>query len=204
MNKKKTSAARTGRRDAESMAVEQFIRAWGDMGTLWGVNRSTAQVHAFLLATTGPVALDDVAQGVGISRGNASMCLKELRNWGIVTKTSRPGDRKDYFESLSDMPAMFVRIARERKRREFDPTLATVRRLLGELGAGKTPGTTRRGRPVPQSVLAGRLAEMERYLGTVDHVSAAMLAAGHDPDILEALSASARGSGDSQPRMATE
>ena len=180
MNKKE-SPARTVR--------DEFIQAWGDMGTLWGVNRSTAQVHAFLLASSGPVGLDDVARGLGISRGNASMCLKELRNWGIASKTSRPGERKDHFESLTDVPAMFVRIARERKRREFDPTLAAIRKLLRKLPGAKTAGAKRRGKPRPEDPLAPRLAEIERYLTTMDRVSAAMLAAGHDPKLLEALAA---------------
>lgn len=111
---------------------ERFIESWGSMGVLWGINRSMARVHAFILLSEDPVDLDTVANGLNISRGNASMCLKELRNWAVIKRIHLPGDRRDFYEPEPDTWKMFFNIAVEKKKREFDPALYALRNLLTE------------------------------------------------------------------------
>ena len=113
--------------------IDKFIESWGVMGSVWGINASTARVHALLMVSEGPLSLDDIATKLAISRGNASMCLKELRNWGVVKLIKEPGDRRDYYVSESDVRKMFFAIARERKRREFDPLVEVVTTTLHSL-----------------------------------------------------------------------
>jgi DNA-binding transcriptional regulator GbsR (MarR family) len=62
-----------------------------------------------------------------------SVGLHELQNWGLVRAVPVLGDRRDYFEPLADVWEMFRVIVRERKRREFDPTLAVLRRSAAGL-----------------------------------------------------------------------
>jgi DNA-binding transcriptional regulator GbsR (MarR family) len=114
---------------------ERFVEAWGAMGALWGVNRSVARVHALLMASEGPVSLDEIAERLEISKGNASMSLRELRGWGVVRPVPAPGDRRDFYVTEPDVWTMFFRIMQERKRREFDPALQTVQGLLAEAAA---------------------------------------------------------------------
>jgi DNA-binding transcriptional regulator GbsR (MarR family) len=116
-------------------ALDRFVEAWGAMGALWGINRSVARVHALLMGSEEPLSLDEIARRLGISRGNASMSLRELRNFGVIRQVRRRGDRRDFYVTEPDVWAMFFRILGERKKREFDPALATVRGLLGEAGA---------------------------------------------------------------------
>src|SRR5512146_1280447 len=115
--------------------VQQFVEAWGSMGALWGINRSVARVHALLMATDAPLSLDDIAEQLQISKGNASMSLRELRNFGVVRQVEAPGDRRDFYVTEPDVWTMFFRILRERKRREFDPALEAIHRLLAQPGA---------------------------------------------------------------------
>ncbi len=115
--------------------LERFVEAWGAMGALWGINRSVARVHALLMGSEAPLSLDEIARRLGISRGNASMSLRELRNFGVIRQVRRRGDRRDFYVTEPDVWAMFFRILGERKKREFDPALAAVRGLLGEAGA---------------------------------------------------------------------
>jgi len=68
-----------------------------------------------------------------ISRGNASMNLRELMDWGVVRRFRQPGDRKDTYISETDPFQMFVRIVKERKRREIDPTNDAIREVLTKL-----------------------------------------------------------------------
>jgi len=82
---------------------DRFIESWGSMGVLWGINRSMARIHALLVTMDEPVDLDQVAQRLNISKGNVSMCLKELRNWGVIQRVNISGDRRDYYVVESDV-----------------------------------------------------------------------------------------------------
>lgn len=145
-------------------AYEQFIEFWGSMGVLWGINRSMARIHAFILVSGEPVDLDTVAQRLNISRGNASMCLKELRNWGVIHRVHVSGDRRDFYVPEPDAWKMFFRIAVERKKREFDPTLHALRHLLSEADTESKPKVHK------------RLTEMESLLSSMERIMDKFLA----------------------------
>jgi len=136
--------------------VRQFVEAWGAMGALWGINRSVARVHALLMATESPLSLDEIAARLHISKGNASMSLRELRTFGVVRPVEIPGDRRDYYVTEPDVWAMFFRILKERKRREFDPALEAIHRLLERPGA--------------KGEVLGRLRQMAELLTSVEAV----------------------------------
>ncbi len=133
------------------------------MGSLWGLNNSMARVHALLIASEGAISLDHIAKTLNISRGNASMCLKELRNWGVVHRVRVAGDRRDYYEAPPDIWSMFFAIARERKRREMDPLLKSLKEML-------------RSRETEGGEVTERLKEMEKLLSTMDAIAEKLLA----------------------------
>lgn len=114
-------------------AQDQFVLEWGRMSSNWGINRTMAQIHALLFVSGRPLAVNEIMERLQISRGNASMNLRELMDWGLVRRFRRPGDRKDTFVSETDPYQMFVRVVRERKRREIDPTADAIRECIGML-----------------------------------------------------------------------
>jgi DNA-binding transcriptional regulator GbsR (MarR family) len=116
---------------------QKFILHWGEMGTRWGINRTVAQIHALLFLSDKPLPADEIAQTLGIARSNTSTSLRELQNWGIVRIVHVIGDRRDHFESMKDVFAMFRVIARERKKREIEPTLRVLRDCIEEAGKPK-------------------------------------------------------------------
>src|SRR3954453_17172153 len=118
-----------------------FIRRWGEMGQTWGINRTMAEIHAFLYITGKSLCTGDVMERLNISRGNASMSLRALCDWGILRRLHKRGERREYFESLGDVWEMFSLIAAERKRREMDPVLETIKqcqKMLDESSLGKS------------------------------------------------------------------
>ncbi|MEM7228169.1 MAG: MarR family transcriptional regulator [Planctomycetota bacterium] len=130
---------RDGANDPQRAAArERFIALWGQMGSSWGIPRTMAEVHALLFLSPEALNTDDVMERLGISRGNASMTLRALGEWGIIRRVHRRGDRKEYFEAEHDVIRLFRTILRERKRREFDPLLDELRtcRDLTEGDAG--------------------------------------------------------------------
>lgn len=114
--------------------VEQkFILHWGEMGTRWGINRTVAQVHALLFVSPKPLQAEEIASTLNVARSNVSTSLRELQGWGIVRVVHVLGDRRDHFESVKDVWEMFRIVAKERKRREIDPTLRVLQECVGEL-----------------------------------------------------------------------
>ncbi len=107
-------------------AKNLLVRRWGEMGGYWGINRTMAEIHALLFVTREPLCTDDIMDQLKISRGNASMNLRALVDWGLIERMHKLGDRKEYFQADTDVWHMFETIMRERRRREVEPIIATI------------------------------------------------------------------------------
>ena len=145
-----------------------FIRRWGEMGATWGINRTMAEIHALLFITGRPLCTDDVMERLNISRGNASMSLRALQDWGIIRRFHRRGERREYFESLEDIWELFSIIAAERKRREMDPVLETIKQcqqMLSEQSLGKVAA-----RDEAVKLTRQRLAGMEEFMAVTNKI----------------------------------
>ena len=118
--------------------MQRFVLHWGEMGWRWGINRSVAQVHALLMLSPKPLPADEIGETLNVARSNVSTSLKELHGWGLVRTVHVFGDRREHFETLRDVWEMFLVIMRERKKRELDPTLATLRECAADAKASKS------------------------------------------------------------------
>ena len=114
---------------------DEFVGLWRTMSSLWGISPTMAEIHGLLYITGAALSMDDIMARLGISRGNVSMNLGKLVEWGLVRRVYKRGDRRDYYESLSDVWEMFTLVAAQRKRREIDPLLNTLRRCKEALSA---------------------------------------------------------------------
>lgn len=104
--------------------------AWGEMGEVWGVNRSVSQIHALLYASDRPLPADEIAALLRIARSNVSNSLKELIGWSLVRRVSVLGDRRDFYEAEADIFELVRRVAEGRKKREIDPAIAALRQCV--------------------------------------------------------------------------
>ena len=112
---------------------DQFVDLWNNMASLWGISPTMARIHGLLYINGAALSMDDIMERLGISRGNVSMNLAKLLEWGLVRRVHKRGDRKEYYESLSDVWEMFTLVANQRKRREIDPIVNTLKRCKEEL-----------------------------------------------------------------------
>lgn len=141
--------------------AQKFIVHWGEMGARWGINRSVAQIHALLYLSPKPLPADEIAETLAIARSNVSVGLKELQNWGLVRVTQTLGDRRDHFDTSTDVWELFRVIIRERKRRELDPTVALLRECVDEARSAEGEQTT-----LP--LLGDRLSSMLEFMELTD------------------------------------
>lgn len=147
-----------------SPTSQKFVLHWGEMGSRWGVNRTVAQIHALLYLSTGPLHAEEIAETLSIARSNVSTSIKELHSWGLVKVVHVLGDRRDHFESQKDVWDIFFTILEERKRRELDPTLTTLRECILE-------STEDKGVPAETKARIGATLEfLEQLTGWVDQM----------------------------------
>src|SRR5262249_11935370 len=133
---------------------DRFVDLWDTMSSLWGISPTMARIHGLLYISGAALSMDDIMARLAISRGNVSMNLSKLVEWCLVPRVHKRGDRRDYDESLSDVWEMFTLVAAQRKRREIDPILTTLRRCKEELspeqlgGLAEEPAARERSRRV--------------------------------------------------------
>ena len=162
---------------------ERFVALWGQMGSNWGIPRTMAEVHALLFIHGKPMNTDDVMDELDISRGNASMTLRNLVDWGIVQRVHRRGDRKEYFEAEQDVWKLFRTILRERKKREIDPLIHQLRECRAaatDAGGAEAGGAEERDEVA--AAHNARLEELLSFLALVDLMCQQILQPGEGSD----------------------
>lgn len=110
-------------------AKNKFVQTWGALGTQWGINKTMAQIHALLMVSNEAISMEDVMEELQISRGNASMNLRALMDWGIVYKEYKAGERREFFTAEKNLDELAVKIARERSKREIKPALKILKEV---------------------------------------------------------------------------
>ncbi|MCL4118058.1 UNVERIFIED_CONTAM: hypothetical protein GTU68_038552 [Idotea baltica] len=96
-----------------------------------------AQIQSLLFISTKPLSMEEIMEELQISRGNTSMNLRQLMDWGIVSKESIRGERKEYFTTEKDVQELARHIAKERSRREIKPVI----KVLKDVSSIKDDGT---------------------------------------------------------------
>jgi DNA-binding transcriptional regulator GbsR (MarR family) len=115
--------------------IQSCVLHFGEMGSRWGINRTVGQMYALLVLSKEPLCADEITEALSISRSNVSMGLKELMSWELVRLQHRPGERREYYSAPGDVWDIAKILIEQRRKREIDPTLSTLRNLLIETPA---------------------------------------------------------------------
>jgi DNA-binding transcriptional regulator GbsR (MarR family) len=147
---------------------DRFINEWGDLVTVWGLNKTMGQIHALLYITGQPLTADEIMERLNISRGNVSMNLRALMSWGVVHRQHRKGDRKQYFVAEEDPWRWFKNVVRERRKREVEPIIEAFSDTLSLLPPHH-PGTNGKAHPAEEATedtqeLRARLEQMRDFV----------------------------------------
>ena len=150
-------------------ARRAFVDEWGKLGAAWGINRTMGQIHALLLAHSGPMDTDAIMEHLVISRGNANMNLRALIDWGLVSKSTRPGVRREFYEAEKDVWKMARAIAAQRRKRELEPLMRVL-----ESASSVEPGS-------------GDAAEVREFRRTMKEIQGFGTKAGRIFDLIQRL-----------------
>ena len=139
---------------------QRFLEGMGEISHFWGFSPVMGRMYGLLYLSEEPLTADTISEALAISKGNVSMNLRNLDRWGMVRKTRKKGDRKEYYEAEPNFVKIVLNIASERRNREFDRSLSTVSECLEQIKSAA------RGK---EAVLVrDRLLRMERFFKTLD------------------------------------
>lgn len=110
-------------------AKERFLDSWGKLGCQWGISKSMARIHGYLLIEEEEVCAETIMEDLDLSTGSVNTYLRSLLDWGLIYKKQKPGFRKDFFIAEKDMWTVFRQILINRKKRELEPLLQSLDEL---------------------------------------------------------------------------
>ena len=112
--------------------IQSCVLHFGEMGSRWGINRTVGQMYALIVLSEAPLCADDIAEALGFSRSNVSMGIKELISWELIKLQHLPGERREFYSAPGDVWDIAKTLIEQRRKREIDPTLSTLRNLILE------------------------------------------------------------------------
>lgn len=122
-------------------AQRQLIDVWGKLAYSWGVGPTMAQIFALLYVYPEPLDTDTMIETLGISRGNVSINLRKLLEWGLIHKIDIPSSRRSLYTAEKDIWIIAANIVRKRFEREIAPINELLNDLLQREDVRKDPHT---------------------------------------------------------------
>jgi len=107
-------------------ACDNFIEGIGHLASTVGLSRVIGQLYAMLFLSNEPLCLDDMAERLKISKGNASVNIRELEKLRIVRKVWVKGSRRDFYEAELDLEKLIRSGIVAAAKRRMDMILETV------------------------------------------------------------------------------
>ena len=114
---------------------QRFIESAGHFTQSLGAGRVLGQIYAHIYFSKDPQSLDDLTRRLEISKGSASMAVRQLEQWGALRRVWVKGDRKDYYMATDEFGRIIRKALLEmigRKMETSDGLLEDAQALLQE------------------------------------------------------------------------
>ncbi len=79
--------------------IERCVADAGNLSQAFGLGRVPGRIYAYLYFSHEPRGLAELQSALKISKGSASMCVRQLKQWGAVSNVRAKGDRRDYYRA---------------------------------------------------------------------------------------------------------
>jgi HTH-type transcriptional regulator, glycine betaine synthesis regulator len=145
--------------------VQDFIQGLSGISQFWGFPKGMGAIFAVLYISPGQVSLDTIVAQTGLTKGAVSTNVRALARLGLVHRSTRLADRKDYYEAETDFYKAIRAILKERQSSEFDRAVASVRITLEKL-RGREGGFSAEER----AFLIERIQAMQSFFDALDGV----------------------------------
>jgi DNA-binding transcriptional regulator GbsR (MarR family) len=112
---------------------KDFTEGLSQISRFWGFPKGMGAIFGVLYLSPSPLSLDELVAETGLTKGAISTEIRALARMGLVHRSSKLGDRKDYYEAEADFYAAIRSILKERQNSEFDRAVRSVKDTLEAL-----------------------------------------------------------------------
>ena len=109
---------------------QDFTEGLSQISRFWGFPKGMGAIFAVLYLSPTPLSLDEIVSETGLTKGAISTEIRALARMGLVHRSTKLGDRKDYYEAEADFYAAIRSILKERQNSEFDRAVRSVKDTL--------------------------------------------------------------------------
>lgn len=109
---------------------KDFTEGLSQISRFWGFPKGMGAIFGVLYLSPIPLSLDEIVDETGLTKGAISTEIRALARMGLVHRSTKLGDRKDYYEAEADFYAAVRSILKERQNSEFDRAVRSVKETL--------------------------------------------------------------------------
>ena len=150
----------------ESAVIDLFLNA----ANSFGLPKSYGQIYGLLFCRDQALSMGEVMDLLQISKGSASQGLRALRQFGAVSSTFAPGDRKERFIAEIRLRKLVKGFLREQADPHLDKGVGRLKQIEGLLeGSGSKDSRIRGARR--HKILSGWHRQMSRLLPWVKMIA---------------------------------
>src|SRR5574342_46465 len=110
-----------------------FTEGLSQISRFWGFPKGMGAIFAVLYLSPAPLSLDEIVAQTGLTKGAVSTEIRTLARMGLVQRSTKLGDRKDYYIAEANFYAAIRSILQERQHSEFDRAVRSLKSTLTTL-----------------------------------------------------------------------
>ena len=145
-----------------------FIEGLSQISRFWGFPKGMGAIFGVLYLSPSPLSLDEIVEQTGLTKGAVSTEVRALARLGLVHRSSKLADRRDFYEAETDFYKSIRTILKERQNAEFDRAVASVRETLEKLEAGTAYAEERK-------FLIERVRALQAFFDAIDNLARAVV-----------------------------
>lgn len=149
---------------------QDFTESLSQISRFWGFPKGMGAIFAVLYLSPTPLALDEIVEQTGLTKGAISTEVRTLARMGLVHRSSKLGDRKDYYEAETDFYTSIRSILKERQNSEFERALRGVRETLEKLESGSVSGNE-----AEVNFIRQRVKALQEFFNAIDSLTNAVI-----------------------------
>ena len=112
---------------------KDFTEGMSQISRFWGFPKGMGAIFAVLYLAPAAMSLDEIVAETGLTKGAVSTEIRTLARMGLVHRSTKLGDRKDYYSAETDFYAAIRSILKERQTSEFDRAVRSVKDTLATM-----------------------------------------------------------------------
>lgn len=149
---------------------QDFTEGLSQISRFWGFPKGMGAIFAVLYLSPTPLSLDEIVKETGLTKGAVSTEVRTLARMGLVHRSSKLADRKDYYEAEEDFYKSIRSILKERQNSEFDSAVRSVGTTLAKLEAGEVSGD-----PAEIEFIHKRVQALQDFFNALDGLTKAVI-----------------------------